>query len=298
MHGRRGGFGECPTSPPAVVLPGSFFVRALCRTQQKMEWTRKDSIWWWLASVSGMFNRASRLMLWRWLPILARMRDDGPFECRLVIGFLCSHPCLRHHQTNSKFHVGSTFCLQSQHVGLKWSFAAKEITMIQRRYGNSFMRFVPSVCVCVCVLEFVVRLLFRCLHFTCHVFMRNSWELQQHDCKDFFAQVQVARSSLGHRFLTLPKNGLMMWHIHLYGMVLFGISGYKQIRTVPECKHPSYYLTTLIRLGIAQHTTCSGSTTQGWRRSSSKQSLLPKANHLRFCNQEGTVCSWIIHHTA
>ena len=150
MHGRRGGFGECPTSPPAVVLPGSFFVRALCRTQQKMEWTRKDSIWWWLASVSGMFNRASRLMLWRWLPILARMRDDGPFECRLVIGFLCSHPCLRHHQTNSKFHVGSTFCLQSQHVGLKWSFAAKEITMIQRRYGNSFMRFVPSVCVCVC----------------------------------------------------------------------------------------------------------------------------------------------------
>ena len=93
--------------------------------------------------------------------------------------------------------------------------------------------------VCVCVLEFVVRLLFRCLHFTCHVFMRNSWELQQHDCKDFFAQVQVARSSLGHRFLTLPKNGLMMWHIHLYGMVLFGISGYKQIRTVPECKHPS-----------------------------------------------------------
>lgn len=140
---------------------------------------------------------------------------------------------------------------------------------------------VPRV-ISVCVQEFVVVTLCLgvCISNMPCIF-RSSPELQQHDCKDVFAQVQVARSSLGHRFLTLPKNGLMMWHIYVYGMVLFGISSYKQIYIVSECRHPSYDLTTLIRFGIGQHTTCCGSTTQGWRRSSSKQSLLPKANHLR-----------------
>ena len=65
----------------------------------------------------------------------------------------------------------------------------------------------------MCVQEFVVVTLCLgvCISNMPCIF-RSSPELQQHDCKDVFAQVQVARSSLGlFCFLTLPKNGLMIF---------------------------------------------------------------------------------------